>query len=249
MCIKFHHGRHVDTIKQYPVCLGQDILTWYSKVKHLGHVFNCCVNFSADVANRKGQFIGCVNSIITQFGFAHPACKVRLLVTHGYSFYGSSLWNLYSNACNHLYTTWNIAVRRLYDSPRTAHTRFLNHIGGIPHINLDLKCRFAKFLYKAINSHNERVSFLAKLCMTNTLSVTGHNVSNIMCEYNVCMSDIINGNASMLMRKAYMCTGSIPDEMWKCDMILELTDCIYGISNCGLSNDEAKQCVHFIASD
>ncbi len=51
-----------------------------------GHTFNCCVNLSTDVAYRKGQFIGCVNSIITQFGFAHPVCKLKLLVTHGYSF-------------------------------------------------------------------------------------------------------------------------------------------------------------------
>ncbi len=30
----------------------------------------------------------CVNSIITQFGFAYPVCKKKLLVTHGYSLYG-----------------------------------------------------------------------------------------------------------------------------------------------------------------
>jgi hypothetical protein len=160
----------------------------------------------------------------------------------------SSLWNLYDNACDKLYTTWNIAVRRLCDLPWMAHTRFLSHIAGIAHVNLNLKCRFVKFLSKAINSANERVSFLAKLCMTNTLSVTGSNVSNILCEYNLCMSDIISGNASMLMKNAYICASSIPDEMWKCDMILELTDCMYGISKCGLSNEEAKQCVQFLAS-
>ncbi len=87
----------------------------YSQSKHLDHIFNCCLCFSADVANGKGQFIGCVISVITHFGFAHPVCKMKLLVTHGYSFYGSSLSDLYGNACNHVYTTWNIAVHRLYD--------------------------------------------------------------------------------------------------------------------------------------
>ncbi len=52
------------------------------------------------------------------------------------------------------YITWNIAVRILYDLPRTAHTRFLTHIAGVPHVNLNIKCRFAKFVYKAINSQN-----------------------------------------------------------------------------------------------
>ncbi len=97
------------------------------------------------MANRKGQFIGCVNSIIIQFCFAHPVCKMKFLVTHGYSFYGSSLWDLYGNACNHLYTTWNISVRRLYELPRTAHTRLLCNITNLPHVKHDLKCRFIKY--------------------------------------------------------------------------------------------------------
>ncbi len=69
-------------------------IKWYSHVKHLGHIFNCCVNFSTDVAYRKRQFIVC---IITQFVFSHPLCKLKLLVTYGYSFYGSPLWDLYDN--------------------------------------------------------------------------------------------------------------------------------------------------------
>ncbi len=101
MCIQFHYGsKHSGEIPQYPVYLGLDKLQWYSQVKHLGHIFNCCLSFSADVANRKGQFIGCVNSIKTQFGFAHPVCKMKLLVTDRYSFYESSLWDLYGNECN-----------------------------------------------------------------------------------------------------------------------------------------------------
>ncbi len=115
------------------------------------------------------KFIGCVNSIITQFRFAHPVCTLKLLVTHGYSFYGSSLWDLYDNDSKKLSITWNIVVRRLYDLPRTVHTRFLTHIAGVPHVNLNLKCRFVKFLYKAINSQNEIIAFLAKLCMYTTM--------------------------------------------------------------------------------
>ncbi len=93
----------------------------HRQAKHLGHTCNCCVNFSADLAYKKGQFIGCVNSIITQFGFAHPVCKLKLLVTHGCNFYGSSLCDLYDNDSKRLYITWNIAVRRLYDLHRRAH--------------------------------------------------------------------------------------------------------------------------------
>ncbi len=39
------------------------------------------------------------------------------------------------------------------------------------------------------------------------------------------------------------------DEQWKCPMILELTDCMYDFSNCGLSYEEAKYCLCHVASD
>ncbi len=183
------------------------------------------------------------------FGFAHPVCKLKLLVTHDYSFYGSSLWDLYDNDSKKLYITWNIAVRSLYDLPRTAHTSFITHIAGVPHVNLNLKCRFAKFVYKAINSQIEKIAFLAKLCIYNTMSISCSNVSNILFEFNINMSDIINGSASNLMKIAYTGFNALLDELWKCDMILELTDCIYGFSNCSISYEEAKYCLCHVVSD
>ncbi len=37
LCIKFHHGRHVNEITQYTIFLGNDKLKWYSQVKHIGY--------------------------------------------------------------------------------------------------------------------------------------------------------------------------------------------------------------------
>ncbi len=85
MCIQFHYGKHSGEIPKYPVYLWLDKLQWYWQGKHIGYDFKC---FSAGVANRKGQFIDCVNGIITQFGFGHLFCRMKLLVTHGYIFVG-----------------------------------------------------------------------------------------------------------------------------------------------------------------
>ncbi len=81
------------------------------------------------------------------------------------------------------------------------------------------------------------------------MSITGSNVSNMLCEFNINMSDIINDSASNLMKIAYTGLNALPDELWKYDMILELTDCIYGFSNCGLSYEEAKYCLFHVASN
>ncbi len=71
---------------------------------------------------------------------------------------------------------------------------------------------FAKILYKAINSQNEAITFLAKLCMCNIMSITGSNVSNKLCEFNIDMSDIINGSACNLMKIAYTGFNALRDE-------------------------------------
>ncbi len=71
----------------------------------------------------------------------------------------------------------------------------------------------------------------------------------MLCEFNINMSDIINSNASNLMKIAYTGINALPDEQWHCDMILELTDCIYGFSNCGLSYEDAKYSLRHVASE
>ncbi len=68
-------------------------------------------------------------------------------------------------------------------------------------------------------------------------------------EVNNYISDIIYDSTSNIMKIAYTGFHALPDEQWKCDIILELRDCIYGFSNCGLSYDEAKYCLCHVASD
>ncbi len=34
----------------------------------------------------------------------------------------------------------------------------------------------------------------------------------------------------------------------KCNIILEMPDCLYGLSDCGLSTDEARQCLTYAAT-
>ncbi len=60
--------------------------------------------------------------------------------------------------------------------------------------------------------------------------ITVKNMSNMLCEYSIHISDIINDSASNLMKRAYKALNSNPDEHWKSDMILELSDYMYGLA-------------------
>ncbi len=108
--------------------LNGDILTWSHDITHLGHHFNCCLCFRKDINIRKGCFIQCVNEICTAFAFAHAKCGATLLQIYGPSFYGSNLWDLYSNEFMYLGKTWNVAIRKVYNVPFQTHCRRLKHV-------------------------------------------------------------------------------------------------------------------------
>ncbi len=88
------------------------------------------------------------------------------------------------------------------------------------------------------------------MCISNTFSVTGCNISNILCEYKISMFDIMYGNnVCALMDKSNTTSYNIGNEKWKCDVILEMLDCLYGLNNCGLSIDEVRQCLTYAATN
>mgnify|MGYP000338137030 CR=1 FL=1 len=154
-CVTFHHVGSCAASQGAPtISLDGTPLKWCKYVKHLGHTMSCCSDFDKDIVVKKGHFIACVNDIITEFSFAHPHMKCKLLQTYGTSFYGSCLWNLYGKAATSLYTTWNIAIRKLNGVPYRTHTRFLDVISDFKHIRFSLKRRFLCFVSKLLKSTN-----------------------------------------------------------------------------------------------
>ncbi len=55
-------------------------------------------------------------------------------------------------------------------------------------------------------------------------------------------------NVCALMNKSNTKSNNINNEKWKCNIILEMLDCLYGLSDCGLIIDEARQCLTYAAT-
>ncbi len=88
-CIAFHKNKHEQLItEQCTMVLNGNPIMWFSDIVHLDH------HFKNDTNLKKGQLIQCINEICTEFAFAHPKCKSKLLQIYGSSFYGSNLWDL-----------------------------------------------------------------------------------------------------------------------------------------------------------
>ena len=51
------------------VTLNGDLLPWVPQVKHLGHMLQADNNMKVDVAQKRGAFIGKINSLMQEFHF------------------------------------------------------------------------------------------------------------------------------------------------------------------------------------
>ena len=67
-----------------------------------------------DCILKRGRFIGKVNSLLQEFHFVDSTVFIKLLNIYASSFYGSSLWNLYSPEVERIYKSWNVTVRNVF---------------------------------------------------------------------------------------------------------------------------------------
>ena len=254
VCINFHKPGDCKTADCEPTLLLNDIkLKWCNSIKHLGHTISCCLDFDADISVRKGQFISCVNNILSEFAFAHPAVKVKLLKVHGTSFYGSNLWNLYGCGATKLNTTWNIAIRKLYSLPYQTHTRYLDLISKTRHLNVVLKYRFISFVKSLTTTVNPLIHNLVTSYVFNHVSPTGLMLSRITREFDSTLSltndsDYIDTLKSLLYHKQNNLYILTDEEVSFCQIIAELTDCLHGLKHTSLLNDEYKFIINMLAT-
>ena len=204
ICINFHHsGKCNDSSSPPHVFLNGEKLKWCNSVKHLGHTVTCCLGFNKDVDIKKGQFITCVNNILTEFGFAHPSVKCKLMQIYGTSFYGCPLWDFYSDATNKLFTTWNIALRKMFNLPYRTHTRYLDIIASVKHLRFSLKQRFLSFTQSLWKSENPLVYDLTHFYVLKTVSPTGLHLARILSEYDLCSLSMYSSCDNVCLKRKY----------------------------------------------
>jgi hypothetical protein len=253
ICIHFHNSRNCSNSSLPNIFLNNKLLKWCSHVKHLGHIISCCAEFQNDILFRKGKFIACVNNILTEFSFAHPSTKVKLLQMYGCSFYGSCLWDLYSTQAEKLFTSWNIAIRKLFKLPRRTHTRFIEPISGIPHVRYTLKLRYINFVQSLMKSNNELVQNLLKYSITSHLSPSGLVLSRILNEYELCRLSsclLILPSLHIDLALKHRTKHSLTEkDLCYINVIKDIVNCREGTHTCCLMDDEMNAMLHDLCEE
>ncbi len=141
----------------------------------------------------------------------------------------------------YLCTTWNVAIRKLYCLPVQTHCRYLMHISQQNHLDHVLKCRFIKFMVGNLRSINLFISHIAKVCFKNVNTTSGCTISKILNDYGfdfikLDTPDGIKDDMAQQYRKTL--SDCIKGERWKMYMITEILDCINGIYESNLNEEE-----------
>ena len=165
---------------------------------------------------------------------------IKLLNIYASSFYGSSLWNLYSPEVERIYKTWNVTVRNVFGLPWTTHRYWIEPVSGCQHPKTFLSSRYVKFVSSLSSSNKSSVRYLASLCQGDNRTLLGRTTSRIALECEVEVGSL-NPNEVKLNMKYF----PVPEEQhWRVPVLSELLE--VRSSNSGIENLTPADVTQFI---
>ena len=137
-----------------------------------------------DVTIKKGNFIGKINSLLQEFHYVSPDIFMKIVNIYAVSFHSSSLWDLFSADCDHLYKAWNVAVRNAWNVPYTTHRYLIETLSQSLHPKVMLASRYVKFVKSLTTSPKYVVRVLASTCAEHLRTVMGRTLHKLADECN-----------------------------------------------------------------
>ena len=193
-CLMFSRDKTVEQI--LPVKLNGDNLPWVETAKHLGNHLSSKLDLSTfspetrtDLLSKRAIFYDKVHQIQQQFGYYEPQLVLKLLCVYATALYGSPLWQLYSDEHSKLNRSWNTAVKIIWDLPHATHTRFLESLCPVPHLESVLTGRAIGFLQNLKNSNKDLTKLLFHSCSVDLSSVTGRNMNFLLVKHGKASQD------------------------------------------------------------
>ena len=112
-------------------------LPWVDSNMHLGvKVGNMFNGLARDLMGKRAPYVNKVNELTQEFHYADPSTKIKINNIFNTSFYGSQLWDLFSNEAGRLGKSWNISQRIMLVISRNYHRYFIEPLSGTQHIQL-----------------------------------------------------------------------------------------------------------------
>ena len=224
-CLFFSKSRSCNAIEN--VVLNGDNLPWVTSAKHLGNLLSSKLNTSfsspetkTDLLCKRAILFDKVHQVMQQFGYLEPEMIVKLLSVYSTALYGSTLWQLNSAEHLQLNKSWNTAIKMIWELPHATHTKFVESLSPVPHLESVLAGRYIGFANSLLCSSNPILGLLFTSCKQNISSQTGQNVKYLLDKYKMeSLVDLVKEKNSLKRGRVY----PLQDvEAWKIPIIKEL---------------------------
>ena len=228
------------------ISLDGNTLPWVSTIKHLGHVLESDNSMKTDMIQKRGMFIGQVNSLLQEFHYASPEILVDLVHTYATCLYGSNLWDLQSPSCEKIFNSYNVTIRNILNIDRRTHRCLIEPLSGRLHLKTLLASRFVSFYRSAIESEKFPVRYLMRLCENDRRTVVGRTLGWLR---SVCGVSSASTLTPSLVKRHLKYKQLDENELWKVNVAKEMLDAIHGGNMVpGFSKDELNTVLTFVCS-
>jgi len=227
------------------VYLDGNPLPWVNSAKHLGNLITTDINYQfmspdskKDIRQKRGIFFNKFHQVLQQFGQYHPQLVIRLVSVYATALYGSCLWSLTSEDFEKLCKAWNTAVKLVWDLPHGTHTRYLESLSEIPHLESTLEGRFVGFLDGLVKSSKYVIGLILSQSATNISTLTGNNIAHLLSKHSLRTIGELCANKRQIknMRR----TKIDVDDEWRINFIEEMSLAKKGMIEIDFDRDDLE---------
>ncbi len=105
----------------YPIRREGKVIEWTTSIKHVGNYIRNDQSESDDIRHKQGDFIGRFNGLLAKYHDAIPEVLMQLTSSYCTHLYGSQAWQFNDTNVHRMFTTWNKAIRRIWNLPTHSH--------------------------------------------------------------------------------------------------------------------------------
>ena len=138
-------------------------------------------------------------------------------------------------------------MKIIWDLPYATHTRFLESLSPVPHLEAVLTGRYIGFVDSLLRSKNTSLSMIFNSCRSNLSSKTGQNIGYLMAKYKVeSLNDLVRVKSSIKNSRVYTITD---EERWKISLMKEITLAKKGLIDVEFEDDNLEAILEYICTD
>ena len=229
------------------ICLNGSPIRVVKSCKHLGVVVGESVS-KINVERAAHDMIRRTNSILSNYRYCSWEVLRDLFQSFCWHAYGCPLWNLDSSAIAYFYTTWKKCCRRLLRVSPMTRSKYIAPLMSSPDLFTMLNSRFANFYLSCLNSSNEVVQYVGRLC-AGSCSIVGFNVRRILHLLKVpSWSDLSNMTPCLLRSRVTSACIYKPHDLEVC-IIIAIKDMLNFRDYGGLSNNDIETFLFWLCVD